>query len=210
MSDLSFLIRAPLRLDLGGGAMAVVERWSLDGIEPPQGLGGSEGEARLILPFHGFEITFDVTLRRDPERNIMRFVDLDDRQERVLRHFYREIVSGRAESVDGLIVAMDMPVDRVPMTPTKAEVKASPKRLRRPVRAAAVIGLYGMLGVLLYGPIITPVVERFSAGAEAVADSPSGPEVEAIELTGGQIAMDRMALTDLSAPRTAPPYPSSP
>lgn len=205
MSDLSFLIRAPLRLDVGGGSAAVVERWSLEGIEPPPGLGGSEGEARLTLPFHGFEITFDVTLRRDPERNLMRFVDLDDRQERVLRHFYREIVSGRAESVDGLIVAMDMPVERVPMTPTKAEVKASPRGVRRPVRAAAVIGLYAMLGVLLYGPIITPVLDRFADGSWSGPQAASEPEVEAIELTAGQLAVDRMALNDLSAPRAAPP-----
>jgi hypothetical protein len=116
LSDLSFLIRAPLRLDVGQGAHAIVERWSLDGIEPPEGLGGSEGEVRLTLPFQGFEITFDVTLRRDEDRNLMRFVGLDDRQERLLRHFYREIVTGRAEPVDGVIVAMDMPVDPVPMT----------------------------------------------------------------------------------------------
>lgn len=209
MSDLSFLIRAPLRLDVGDGSTAVVERWSLDGIEPPPGLGGSEGEARLTLPFHGFEITFDVTLRRDPDRNLMRFVNLDDRQERVLRHFYREIVSGRAEPVDGLIVAMDMPVERVPMTPTKAEVKSSSRGVR-PVRAAAVIGLYAMLGVLLYGPIITPVLDRFAASAGTAAQGPSEPEVEAIELTGGQLVMDRMALNDLSAPRamrSAQPLP---
>lgn len=194
LSDLSFLIRAPLRLDVGQGAHAVVERWSLDGIEPPAGLGGSEGEVRLTLPFQGFEITFDVTLRRDPERNLMRFVDLDERQERLLRHFYREIVTGRAEPVDGVIVAMDMPVDPVPMTQTGDEAKATPASVPRPVRAVAVVGLYALLGALLYSPIISPLMDRVGAVAsDRVATTAAPPRIEQMELTGGLLSDGRTA-----------------
>ena len=194
LSDLSFLIRAPLRLDVGQGAHAIVERWSLDGIEPPQGLGGSEGEVRLTLPFQGFEITFDVTLRRDDERNLMRFVGLDDRQERLLRHFYREIVTGRAEPVDGVIVAMDMPVEPVSMTQTGDEAKATPSSLPRPVRAAAVVGLYAVLGALLYSPIISPLMERVGTVATGpVAETAAPPQVEQMELTGGLLSDGRTA-----------------
>ncbi len=194
LSDLSFLIRAPLRLDVGQGAHAIVERWSLDGIEPPEGLGGSEGEVRLTLPFQGFEITFDVTLRRDDERNLMRFVDLDDRQERLLRHFYREIVTGRAEPVDGVIVAMDMPVEPVPMTQTRDEAKATPASLPRPVRVAAVVGLYAVLGVVLYSPIISPLMERVgTVAADRAVETAAPPRIEEMELTRGLLTGDRTA-----------------
>ncbi|MGI1663660.1 hypothetical protein ACRDNQ_15580 [Palleronia sp. KMU-117] len=199
MSDLSFLIRAPLRMEVGEGACVTIERWSLDGIEPPQGLGGSEGEARLTLPFQGFEIAFDVTLRRDSETNLMRFVDLDDRKERILRHFYREIVTGRAEPVDGMIAAMDIPVEPVPMSQTRAEAKAQPARMPRPMRAAAVIGLYGMLGALLYSPIISPVVERLNAGLEPVAQAAVPPAITQMELTGAPEAPAPVAAAPLGA-----------
>jgi ABC-type Fe3+-siderophore transport system permease subunit len=171
MSDLSFLIRAPLRMEVGDGSRTTVERWSLEGIEPPAGLGGEEGEARITLPFQGFEISFDVTLRREPGRNFMRFVDLDDRQERILRHFYREIVTGRAEAVDGMIAAMDIPVEPVPMTQTRAEVKAQPPRVPRSLRALVVVGLYAMLGVLLYRPVIEPLIDRIEVGVNAKAEA---------------------------------------
>jgi hypothetical protein len=179
---------------VGQGAHAVVERWCLDGIEPPEGLGGSEGEVRLTLPFQGFEITFDVTLRRDDERNLMRFVDLDDRQERLLRHFYREIVTGRAEPVDGVIVAMDMPVEPVPMTQTRDEAKATPASLPRTVRVAAVVGLYAVLGVVLYSPIISPLMERVgTVAADRAVETAAPPRIEEMELTRGLLTGDRTA-----------------
>jgi hypothetical protein len=191
MSDLSFLIRAPLRMEVGDGSRTTVERWSLEGIEPPEGLGGEEGEARLTLPFQGFEISFDVTLRRESGRNFMRFVDLDDRQERILRHFYREIVTGRAEAVDGLIAAMDIPVEPVPMSQTKAEQRAQPPRLPRSLRAAGVVGLYAILGVLLYSPIISPLIERVEEAiahpAQAAAPAAAPASARDLGALGAQI-----------------------
>jgi hypothetical protein len=180
MSDLSFLIRAPLRMEVGDGSRTTVERWSLEGIEPPAGLGGEEGEARITLPFQGFEISFDVTLRREQGRNFMRFVDLEDRQERILRHFYREIVTGRAEAVDGMIAAMDIPVEPVSMTQTRAEAKAQPPRVPRSVRALVVVGLYAMLGILLYSPVIEPMIDRIEVRVNARAEA--GVPAPAVDL----------------------------
>jgi hypothetical protein len=187
LSDLSFLIRAPLGMEVGDGSRTTVERWSLEGIEPPPGLGGEEGEARLTLPFQGFEISFDVTLRREAGRDFMRFVDLDDRQERILRHFYREIVTGRAETVDGLIAAMDIPVEPVPMSQTRAEVKAQPPRVPRGVRAIAVIGLYAFLGILLYSPIISPLIDRIEDGVAHPAQAAAPAGARALDELGAQI-----------------------
>lgn len=187
MADLSFLIRAPLRMEVGDGSRTTVERWSLEGIEPPAGLGGEEGEARLTLPFQGFEISFDVTLRREPGRDFMRFVDLDDRQERVLRHFYREIVTGRAEAVDGMIAAMDIPVEPVPMTQTKAEVRAEPPRVPRSIRALVVVGLYAMLGLLLYSPVIEPLIDRIEVSANSRAEAGVAPPAVAVGLSAQQV-----------------------
>ncbi len=166
--------------------------------------------ARLTLPFQGFEISFDVTLRREPGRNFMRFVDLDDRQERILRHFYREIVTGRAEAVDGMIAAMDIPVEPVPMSQTRAERRAEPPRLPRSLRAVAVVGLYAVLGVLLYTPIISPLIDRFEEAIvhPAQAAAPAAPAgARDLGALGAQIdeAGSVWASTAASAGATASP-----
>ncbi len=178
ISDLSFLVNAPLRLDVGDGRTVTVARWNLDGIEPPLSLEGPEGVARLTIPFNGFEISFDVHLRRDSDNDFMRFVDLGQREDRLLRHFYREVISGRAEAVDQIICSMDIPVDPVPMQQTPEESRAMPQSIvPRPMRAAAIITLYLALGAMLYGPVITPVWSRVAEIASAPAST--APKVTA-------------------------------
>jgi hypothetical protein len=81
----------------------------------------------------------------------MRFVDLGPREERVLKHFYRELVTGRAVSMEQMITAMDTPVDKVPMTETPIET-AQDKTTKAPrvLRIAAVLAIYTGLGMFLY------------------------------------------------------------
>jgi hypothetical protein len=170
MSDLSFLVSAPLRLEVENGRIATITRWSLEGFEPPLGLDGAEGRGRLTIPFNGFDISFNVNLRRDENGRFMRFVDLGLREDRLLRHFYREIVSGRAEPIDQMICAMDIPVEPIPMQQTPEEQLAAPRAaVPRPMRAAAVVALYIGLGAMLYVPVISPVWNRVSHMAEGRA-----------------------------------------
>ncbi len=173
LPDLTFLVRAPLKMDLGEGQEAWVEAWCTDGLRPPEGLAGESGEVRLTIPFHGFDITFPVRLKRDPEVNLMRFEGLGAREQRVLNHFYREIVTGRAVTMERMITAMDTPVERVPMHQTPAEAAETTARsLPRSVRAAAVLALYAGLIALLYQPVLSPVwrqAETLMQGVEQVA-----------------------------------------
>jgi hypothetical protein len=161
LPDLSFKVTAPLTLDLGGGRQAVAERWSMEGIEPPEGLTGNEGRVRIVIPFHGFEIAFEAHLRRDDEAGLLRFVDLGEREARVLGHFYRELVTGRAVPMERMILAMDAPAEPVPMEQTPQEAtEARRAALPRPLRAAAVVALYAGLVALIWQPLLVPVAER--------------------------------------------------
>jgi hypothetical protein len=185
LPDLTFLVHAPLALDLGGGQVAPVEYWCLEGVRPPEGLRGESGTARLTIPFHGFDISFEVTLRRDASVNLMRFVDLGPREERVLKHFYREIVTGRAVAMDRMITAMDTPVEPVPMGETKAEREASKARMTpRAIRAASVAALYAGLITLLHEPVLKPVWHRMTEIA-AAAEEGAATALGAIETRTG-------------------------
>jgi hypothetical protein len=176
LPDLSFRVSAPLTLDLGGGLQAVAERWSLEGIEPPDGLTGSEGSVRIVIPFHGFEIAFHAHLRRDDAAGLLRFVDLGEREARVLRHFYRELVTGRAVAMERMILAMDAPAEPVPMEQTAQEAAAARRAaMPRPLRAAAVVALYAGLVAMIWQPLLVPVAERAQAHLSAEAHA-AGPE----------------------------------
>lgn len=171
LPDLSFRVTAPLTLDLGGGRQAVAGRWSLEGIEPPEGLTGSEGRVRIAIPFQGFEIAFAAHLKRDDEAGLLRFVDLGAREARVLRHFYRELVTGRAVPMERMILAMDAPAEPVSMEQTPQEVtEARRAALPRPLRAAAVVALYAGLLALIWQPLLVPVAEHAQAHLSAPVD----------------------------------------
>jgi hypothetical protein len=175
MPDLTHTVTAPLLLDIGGRHGLEVERWSLDGLHPPAGVAGAEGEGWLTIPFHGFGITLRVHLRHDPATGLLRFEGLGQREARVLRHFYRELVTGRAVAMEGMIAAMDTPVEPVPMTQTPAEIDAqrreAPPRL---LRIAAAVAIYAGLAVIAYAPILEPVAEAVRAHLAAEA-AQAGP-----------------------------------
>lgn len=175
LPDLSHTVAAPLLLDIGGRHGLEVTRWSLDGLHPPTGFAGAGGAGWLTIPFHGFGITFRVHLRPDPETGLLRFQQLGPREARVLRHFYRELVTGRAVAMEGMIAAMDIPVEHVPMTQTPAEVAAQRREVPpRILRIAAAVALYAVLSVLAYGPILEPVAAAMRAhlAAEAAQAAP--------------------------------------
>lgn len=178
MPDLTFMVRAPLRLVLSRGQVATIDEWSMDGIRAPAELNGDNGEATLVIPFQGFEISFNVVLQRDPDTGLMRFVDLGPREGRVLRHFYRELVTGRAVPIEHVITAMDTPVDKVPMSETPVEeARSRANTTPRLIRAGLAIGLYAVLIAGLHQPVIEPIWQQASAmiggdDARSVVEAP--------------------------------------
>jgi len=161
MPDLTYRVAAPLLVDLDGHHGVQIERWGLEGIEPPAALVGAGGPAWLTIPFQGFGITFRVHLRADPENGLLRFEGLGPREERVLRHFYRALVTGRAVPMERMIAAMDTPVERVPMhqTPQEAALQTS-EAPPRAVRVVAAVAVYAILAFLAYEPLVAPVAAQ--------------------------------------------------
>ncbi len=174
MPDLSHTITAPLVLDFCGRHGVCIERWSLDGLQAPDALRGLSGPGWLTIPFQGFGITFRVQLRHDADSGLLRFETLGPREGRVLRHFYRALVTGRAVAMDRMITAMDTPVELVPMVQTPQEQLAEAQRTRpRLARVAVAVLAYAVLAVLAYGPI----VQAFAGGAAEPVSAPAPVEI---------------------------------
>jgi len=149
LPDVSYMVRAPLILDIEGQRIGSIDRWSLEGIALTPEVGGVSGFGLLTIPFHGFGITLQVHLVRDEEAGILRFTHLGDREFSVLRHFYREIVTGRAVGMNRMINSMDVPVDLVPMAETPSERKAGQASVvPRYVRTAIVLCLFASLAYI--------------------------------------------------------------
>ena len=91
----------------------------------------------------------------------MRFSDLGERETRLLRHFYREVVTGRSVPLENMIAAMDAPVETVPMLETPEETQRRSRRVMpRPLRILAVLGIYTLLGLVAYKPVLFPILEQ--------------------------------------------------
>lgn len=170
--DLSYTITAPLVLDLGDRHGVGIERWCLDGLHAPAELRGASGEGWLTIPFQGFGITFRVHLRYDRGTGLLRFEHLGAREERVLRHFYRGLVTGRTVAMETMITAMDAPVPLVSMVQTPQETaQEAEATLPRALRALAAVLAYGILAFLAYSPIL-----------QALTDEPLPPGQPPVEI----------------------------
>ncbi|RYH09224.1 hypothetical protein [Tropicimonas sp. IMCC6043] len=167
--DLSYTVQAPLFLSIGKGRDILVREWSLDGIRPPAELEGDGGNVIITIPFQGFWITFKAGLERDFETGMMRFSHLGERETQLLRHFYRQIVTGRVVPLENTIASMDAPVDIVPMIETPQETERRRRRVSpRPLRLLAILCLYGLLSVLAYKPVLLPILDETRAYLEPV------------------------------------------
>ena len=164
LPDVSYMVRAPLILDVEGQRIGSIDRWSLEGIALTPELDNVAGFGLLTIPFHGFGITLQVQLVRDQQAGILRFINLGNREFGVLWHFYREIVTGRAISIDRMISAMDVPLDLVPMQETASERKAGQASvLPRFLRTAFFVCLFSGMAFLAYRPIVMPAVAEYCA-----------------------------------------------
>ncbi len=160
LHDFSYVVQAPLLLDIDGACGGWIERWSLEGLVPAPDMKVSSGNAVLTIPFQGFGISLQCQLDLDTTENILRFVDLGERESHVLRHFYRQIVTGRAVSVNQIITAMEAPAEKIPMeqTPEESEFERQ-RKLPRIMRTCFAIGVYALLGVIAYQPVVLPLYD---------------------------------------------------
>ncbi len=152
MSDLSFKVRAPLKLELASGESVTIDKWSLDGIEFPGNADVLPQKATLAIPFQGVDIQFPVNLSQSDNDRWLTFVDLTGRQRETLAVFYRSILSGRMASTDEVITSLDTPVDLVPMGETEEEESAGKaKQSPRLFRAIWNVTFYIILAFVVFG-----------------------------------------------------------
>ena len=109
----------------------------------------------LSLPFQGFNVGFEAVgevVRVVPERREIgiKFVDLGDREARLMQHFVEELVRGSMTDIEDTIQRMD-----VPLTPVSTKPDVNPKKelpsSRRSLRMMLYSGFYIAAGVLIFG-----------------------------------------------------------
>lgn len=170
LHDLSYVVQAPLLLDIEGACGGWIERWSLEGVVPAPGMDLKGGNAVLTIPFNGFGISLQCRLAFDAQKNLLCFEDLGERECRVLRHFYRQLVTGRATSINHMITAMEAPLEKIPMGQTPAEAIADSKRTPpRALRAVVTIVVYAVLAVIAYQSVLLPALEIVSGEASLIS-----------------------------------------
>lgn len=164
LHDLSYVVQAPLLLDIEGSCGGWIERWSLEGVVPTPGMDVKGGNAVLTIPFQGFGVSLQCRLIYDAQKNLLRFSDLGERECRVLRHFYRQLVTGRAASINQMISAMEAPLEKIPMGQTPAEAITDSQRVPpRALRALLALAVYGLLAVIAYHPVILPLLDSLQS-----------------------------------------------
>lgn len=152
MSELEYAVQAPLYLEGGGGAKAIIPKWSLSGFELNEELSSLEGPLTLVIPFQGIDLRFPVSLEIDEKANSATFVGLTGRQRETLALFYRNLLSGKMAATEDIITSLDTPVDLVPMEETEEE-EASGKAKTAPrfIRAIISMTLYWGIATFVFG-----------------------------------------------------------
>ena len=163
MSDLSYQVRAPLKLTLANGRDVAVQEWSLSSIRYPEPTDILPKTAVLTISFQGVEIQFPVHFRAGNGSNELIFEDLTGRQRETLAVFYRSILSGKMASTADVITSLDTPVDLVPMGETEEEItKDSKGKQPRVLRVIWNVAFYAILACVIFGLIGGQIWGRLS------------------------------------------------
>ncbi len=138
--------------------------WSLEGlridnVKKPLPAIGEEIEAGFTLPFDGFDISYraKITILRHTEDGagiVARFVDLGEREERLMTYFITELLRGSMSSFKDMIQRIDVPVTPVSIEPdAKVQLTQKPQKgWRSWLRKSYVMPvLYGIMGLVVFG-----------------------------------------------------------
>lgn len=158
-----FRLKAPLTVGFSDGTAVRVDDWSLKALYSADLQGRSLDGAMLSIPFQGVNLYFPIELEPGEAPDEFRFRNLSGRQREALALFYRNLLSGRMTSTADMIVALDTPVDLIPMGETEAERKAGEAKVA-PRKARMLVNLvyYGTLFLLVAGFLGTVVWNRIA------------------------------------------------
>ena len=193
-----FRLKAPLTVGFPDGSAVQVTDWSLKALYSAELDGRTLDGAMLSIPFQGVNVYFPISLEpgEQPHEYLLR--NLTGRQRETLALFYRNLLSGRMTAVGDVIVALDTPVDLVPMGETEAERKAgeakvAPRKARMLVNLAYYGALFllvvGFLGAVAWNRIsIVPVLSAHVSAATSQIIAPVAGYVREIGVpVGGRV-----------------------
>ena len=136
--------------------------WSLGGLRL-EGFGGAVPapgdfvDLKLSMPFQGFDVAFAArgqVVRNDAEKGMfaLRFTELGEREQELMRHFIEELVRGSMSDVADTIQRIDLPVTPVSTKPDVNPGEVVPVN-RWPVKTIFFTGLYSVLGLFVFSYI---------------------------------------------------------
>jgi multidrug resistance efflux pump len=145
---------------------------------------------KFELPFQGFMIAFDVlatVVRIDPQRGhfACQFIDLDDRQTELMKHFIEQLIRGAMTPLKDTILRIDSPVTPVSTEPNSSPLEQLPVS-RYPMRMVMMSLLYMTLGLGLFSLLMITVYENFLSLKVSTAAT-STPLESIVSLVDGPI-----------------------
>ena len=151
-------ISAPLFVDIEG-VQYRADRWSLGGLNVCGMRGtlpvpGDQLAIQVTLPFQGFDIKFNVNgevVHNDAEDAMIgiKFLDLGDREAKLMQHFVEDIVRGSMSAVDDTIQRIDVPVTPASIKPDPNPREEVPLR-RWPLKTIGYTAAYLLAGLVVF------------------------------------------------------------
>lgn len=152
-------VTAPLFVEVGGQSHRVTD-WSLgglrvDGFECELPRIGSEITLKVMLPFQGFDVSFEVkaeVVRRDVTTRMfaVRFTEIGERERELMSHFIEELVRGSMVDVEDTIQRIDVPVTPASLEPDKPRLEQLPVK-RWPLKTVGMSAFYLVFGLMIFG-----------------------------------------------------------
>jgi len=120
---------------------------------------------KFELPFQGFMIAFDVVarvVRIDSEKGqfACQFIDLDERQAELMKHFIEQLIRGAMTPLKDTILRIDSPVTPVSTEPNPSPLEQLPVS-RIPTRMVLMSVVYITLGFGLLSLLMVTVYDNF-------------------------------------------------
>ena len=153
-------VSAPLYVGVDGTRLRATD-WSLGGLRLDGYPGdlpsaGSEKQFHLTLPFQGFDVSFDVkaeVVRAGGEGKsvAVRFTEIGERERELMQHFIEELVRGSMSGVEDTIQRIDVPVTPAKLEPDAKNLPANLPMRRWPVKTMVMTGIYGVIGLAIFG-----------------------------------------------------------
>jgi len=151
-------VTAPMLVTVGGHCLRAAD-WSLGGLRLEGYPGaipapGDDLDLKLSLPFQGFDVSLQAkgeVVRNDPAKGMfaLKFTELGNREQELMRHFIEELVRGSMSDVADTIQRIDVPV-----TPVSTAPDVNPKDVvpvnRWPLKTIFYTALYALLGLFVF------------------------------------------------------------